>query len=65
MVVVSEERGTLALVTAGELTMDLDAPRLRERLREALARDSEPMPEGEDGMGELSESRSREASTSS
>lgn len=39
VVVVSEERGSFSLASAGELTMELDPPRLRERLRDVLARE--------------------------
>jgi len=40
VVVVSEERGSFSLAFSGDLTMELDPPRLRERLREVLARES-------------------------
>lgn len=37
-VVVSEERGSFAVVVGGEIVRGLDAPRLREKLRESLTR---------------------------
>ena len=43
VVVVSEESAAISVVVAGEMTRDLDAPRLREVLRDLLAGDREPL----------------------
>jgi diadenylate cyclase len=47
VIVVSEETGAIAVVMGGEMIRGLDAPRLREVLRDALARPEEETPEGE------------------
>jgi uncharacterized protein (TIGR00159 family) len=43
VVVVSEESAAISVVVAGEMTRDLDAPRLREVLRDLLAGEREPL----------------------
>jgi uncharacterized protein (TIGR00159 family) len=43
VVVISEESAAISVVVAGEMTRDLDAPRLREVLRDLLAGDREPL----------------------
>jgi uncharacterized protein (TIGR00159 family) len=43
VVVVSEETAAISVVVAGEMTRDLDAPRLREVLRDLLAGEREPL----------------------
>lgn len=69
VVVVSEETATISVVVRGEMTRDLDAPRLREALRDLLAAergDAEPPEEpaelpaaaGEDGGAERRRLRS-------
>jgi uncharacterized protein (TIGR00159 family) len=47
VIVASEETGAIAVVMGGEMIRGLDAPRLREVLRDALARPDEEMPEAE------------------
>jgi diadenylate cyclase len=47
VIVVSEETGSIAVVMSGDMIRGLDAPRLREVLRDALARPDEEMPEAE------------------
>ncbi len=69
VVVVSEETATISVVVRGEMTRDLDAPRLREALRDLLAAEREaaeapaepaepPAPAGEDDGAERRRLRS-------
>jgi diadenylate cyclase len=53
VVVVSEETATISVVFRGEMTRDLDAPRLRVALRDLLAdgREDEAAADGEGGEG--------------
>jgi diadenylate cyclase len=52
VVVVSEETAAMSVVVAGEMVQDLDAPRLREVLRDLLAGEREGVGEEEAGDGE-------------
>jgi uncharacterized protein (TIGR00159 family) len=52
VVVVSEETAAMSVVVAGEMVHDLDAPRLREVLRDLLAGEREGVGEEEAGDGE-------------
>ena len=47
VIVVSEETGAISVVLGGEMIRGLDAPRLREVLRDALARPDEELPDAE------------------
>lgn len=47
VIAVSEETGAISVMLGGEMIRGLDAPRLREVLRDALARPDEELPDGE------------------
>jgi uncharacterized protein (TIGR00159 family) len=55
VVVVSEETATISVVTAGEMTRDLDAPRLRVVLRDLLTRGERESEAAEKPVEEIAE----------
>ena len=63
VVVVSEESAAISVVVAGEMTRDLDAPRLREVLRDLLAGEREPLEVVEPGVTEDKPSHLRSVGT--
>jgi len=63
VVVVSEESAAISVVVAGEMTRDLDAPRLREVLRDLLAGEREPLEVVEPGVSEDKPSHLRSVGT--
>ena len=63
VVVVSEESAAISVVVAGEMTRDLDAPRLREVLRDLLACEREPLEVVEPGVSEDKPSHLRSVGT--
>lgn len=63
VVVVSEESAAISVVVAGEMTRDLDAPRLREVLRDLLAGEREPLEVAEPDMSEDKPSHLRSVGT--
>ncbi len=60
VIVVSEETATISVVMAGEMTRDLDAPRLRVVLRDLLTRDEREPEAGEPPVEKLPEESSAE-----
>lgn len=63
VVVVSEESAAISVVVAGEMTRDLDAPRLREVLRDLLAGEREPLEVVEPDVSEDKPSHLRSVGT--
>jgi diadenylate cyclase len=63
VVVVSEESAAISVVVAGEMTRDLDAPRLREVLRDLLAGEREPIEVVEPDVSEDKPSHLRSVGT--
>ncbi|MBW2236032.1 MAG: TIGR00159 family protein [Deltaproteobacteria bacterium] len=63
VVVVSEESAAISVVVAGEMTRDLDAPRLREVLRDLLAGEREPLEVAEPDVSEDKPSHLRSVGT--
>jgi uncharacterized protein (TIGR00159 family) len=63
VVVVSEESAAISVVVAGEMTRDLDAPRLREVLRDLLAGEREPLEVVEPDVSEDEPSHLRSVGT--
>jgi uncharacterized protein (TIGR00159 family) len=63
VVVVSEESAAISVVVAGEMTRDLDAPRLREVLRDLLAGEREPFEVVEPDVSEDKPSHLRSVGT--
>jgi uncharacterized protein (TIGR00159 family) len=55
VIVVSEETGTISVVMAGEMTRDLDAPRLRVVLRDLLTRSEREPEAGEQAVEKTAE----------